>query len=163
MTNYLFVWNIKPWWIYCVVIPFLLLCYGCNFQNCPGTGCFEFRPWCYFFHSANQPMILKKLREKIKWGDQVYKDDGYAYQFIHFLNHRSLYNTFSPIVFVSSPYIVWKWKHLKNKNHRISLFFFSFCFWSLCQEKASNNTLFRGINHYIKIPSYIITITVRDW
>ena len=25
-----------------------------------------------FFHSSNQPMINKKLQEKIKWEDQVY-------------------------------------------------------------------------------------------
>ena len=34
---------------------------------------------CYFFHSANQPTISKKLWEKIKWGDQVYKDDASVY------------------------------------------------------------------------------------
>ena len=41
------------------------------------------RPWLLcllarmlFFHSANRPMIQKKLRENIECGDQVYKDDG---------------------------------------------------------------------------------------
>ena len=29
-----------------------------------------------FFHSANQPKIQKKLREKIKLGDQVHRDDN---------------------------------------------------------------------------------------
>ena len=51
-------------WIYCVVIPYQLLYYRRNFQNCLRYGWFDFRPGFYFFHSANQPTIQKKLQEK---------------------------------------------------------------------------------------------------
>ena len=66
-----------------MVIPYQLLYYVCNFQNYPGQGWFDFWPGCYLFHSANQSTILKKLRETIEWGDQVYKDDV-TYPELHF-------------------------------------------------------------------------------
>ena len=51
---------------------------GATFKVAPGVADpFDFWLGSYFFHSVNQPMILKKLREKVEWGDQVYKDDGH--------------------------------------------------------------------------------------
>ena len=35
-------WQVLPWWIYCLLISYQLLCYGCTFKRC------SFQPVCFF-------------------------------------------------------------------------------------------------------------------
>ena len=49
------------------------------FSKLPRTWLVQLLAGMLFFHSDNQPIIQKKLQEKVEWGDQVYKDDDIAY------------------------------------------------------------------------------------
>ena len=51
---------------------------GATLKVTPG-GLLQLLARMLIFHSANQPMMLKKSQEKIEWGDQVCKDDGFEH------------------------------------------------------------------------------------
>ena len=46
------------------MIPYRLLCYGCDFQIYRGSGCFEFQLGYYFFSFCQPAHDLKKLAGK---------------------------------------------------------------------------------------------------
>ena len=92
-----------------------------------GCGCFHFGLGCHFFHSANQPIVKKKLRENIEWLDQVCRDDGPYYAFFEWtLSEVSLWSVEHLKVF---PLITWQtclptfWSLNVREFQNIFLFF----------------------------------------